>query len=133
PLTLSKSLSGSALGPASQPASRDRPPAAPRYPRHDTANRESASTTYDAAVLVWMDLEMTGLDPTRHVIVEIATLVTDDQLAVVEEGPDLVVSAPREAVAAMVEPVRSMHERSGLRAQIEASSVTLEDAGARTL
>ena len=80
-----------------------------------------------------MDLEMTGLDPTRHVIVEIATLVTDDQLAVVEEGPDLVVAAPPEALGAMEEPVRSMHQRSGLRAEIEASSVTLEEAGARTL
>src|SRR5207302_1995570 len=80
-----------------------------------------------------MDLEMTALDPTRHVIVEIATLVTDDQLAVVEEGPDLVVAAPPEALAAMVEPVRSMHDHSGLRGEIEASSLTLEEAGARTL
>src|SRR5689334_1753029 len=43
-------------------------------------------------VLVWMDLEMTGLDPARHAIVEIATLVTDDDLAIVAEGPDLVVA-----------------------------------------
>ena len=45
--------------------------------------------------LIWMDLEMTGLDPERHVIVEIATLVTDDNLAIVAEGPDLVVSGRR--------------------------------------
>ncbi len=44
-------------------------------------------------MLVWMDLEMTGLDIDRHVIVEIATLITDDDLQVVAEGPDLVVSA----------------------------------------
>ena len=50
-----------------------------------------------ARVLVWMDLEMTGLDPARHTIVEIATLVTDDDLAVVAEGPDLVVHADAEA------------------------------------
>jgi oligoribonuclease len=80
-----------------------------------------------------MDLEMTGLDPTRHVIVEVASLVTDDQLTVVEEGPDLVVSAPPGALAAMEEPVRGMHERSGLRAAVEASTVSLEEAGARTL
>src|SRR5690606_22865824 len=43
-----------------------------------------------AGVLVWMDLEMTGLDPATDVIVEIATLVTDDQLEIVAEGPDLV-------------------------------------------
>jgi oligoribonuclease len=80
-----------------------------------------------------MDLEMTGLDPARHVILEIATLVTDDELAVVEEGPDLVVSAPEEALAAMEEPVRSMHAKSGLRAAVDGSSLTLEEAGARTL
>ena len=45
-------------------------------------------------VLVWMDLEMTGLDPATDVIVEIATLVTDDDLAIVAEGPDLVVHQP---------------------------------------
>jgi oligoribonuclease len=80
-----------------------------------------------------MDLEMTGLDPARHVIVEIASLVTDDQLAIVAEGPDLVVSAPPGALAAMEEPVRTMHETSGLRAEVEASQVSLEEAGTRTL
>jgi oligoribonuclease len=80
-----------------------------------------------------MDLEMTGLDPTRHVIVEVASLVTDDELTVVEEGPDLVVSAPSGALAAMDEPVRTMHERSGLRAAVERSQVSLEAAGEQTL
>ncbi|MGH9065465.1 MAG: oligoribonuclease [Acidimicrobiales bacterium] len=84
-------------------------------------------------MLVWMDLEMTGLDPGRHVIVEMATLVTDDQLAVVAEGPDLVVSAPEDALAAMEDKVRSMHTKSGLLAAIQASPVTLEEAGAVTL
>ena len=59
-------------------------------------------------VLVWMDLEMTGLDPTRDVIVEIATLVTDDDLEIVAEGPDLVVHQPDEALAAM-DDVRRRH------------------------
>ena len=48
-----------------------------------------------------MDLEMTGLDPTSDVIVEIATLVTDDQLEIVAEGPDLVVHQPPDALAAI--------------------------------
>ena len=61
-----------------------------------------------------MDLEMTGLDPARHVIVEIATLVTDDELTVVAEGPDLVVHQPPAAMAAMDDVVRDMHGRSGL-------------------
>jgi oligoribonuclease len=80
-----------------------------------------------------MDLEMTGLDPTRHTIVEIATLVTDDDLAVVAEGPDLVVAATPEQLGAMDDYVRTMHTRSGLLAAIEASTLTLADAGAQTL
>jgi oligoribonuclease len=80
-----------------------------------------------------MDLEMTGLDPARNVIVEIATVVTDDQLETVAEGPDLVVHQPAEALAAMEDVVREMHTRSGLLAAIRASTVSLADAGAATL
>ncbi|MEZ5137404.1 MAG: oligoribonuclease [Acidimicrobiales bacterium] len=84
-------------------------------------------------MLVWMDLEMTGLDPDRHVIVEIATIVTDDQLEVVAEGPDLVVHQGPEALAEMDDFVRDMHTKSGLLPQIEASTISLADAGAQTL
>ena len=84
-------------------------------------------------MLVWMDLEMTGLDPGRHTIVEIATLVTDDDLTVVAEGPDLVVRATPEQLAAMDDFVRDMHTRSGLLAAIEASTMTLEEAGQATM
>jgi oligoribonuclease len=80
-----------------------------------------------------MDLEMTGLDPTRDVIVEIATLVTDDQLEIVAEGPDLVVRQPDEALAAMSDVVREMHTRSGLLPAIQASTTSLAEAGAATL
>ena len=80
-----------------------------------------------------MDLEMTGLDIGRHVIVEIATLVTDDDLAIVAEGPDLVIHQPPEALAAMDDVVRDMHTRSGLLAAIEASTLSLEEAGRATL
>jgi oligoribonuclease len=84
-------------------------------------------------MLVWMDLEMTGLDPGKHVIVEIATIVTDDELNVVAEGPDLVVHQPPEALAEMDDVVRVMHGTSGLLTAIEASAVTLEAAGRATL
>jgi oligoribonuclease len=80
-----------------------------------------------------MDLEMTGLDPARHTIVEIATLVTDDDLQLVAEGPDLVIHASPEALAGMDDVVRTMHTSSGLLAQIEASTLSLADAGAATL
>jgi oligoribonuclease len=84
-------------------------------------------------VLAWMDLEMTGLDPSRHSIVEIATLITDDALDIVAEGPDLVIATTAEQLAGMDDVVRHMHTRSGLLVAIEASPVTLAEAGAATL
>jgi oligoribonuclease len=84
-------------------------------------------------VLAWMDLEMTGLDPERHVIVEIATLITDDDLTVVAEGPDIVVHAGDDELAAMDEVVRAMHGRSGLLDAIRKSSVSLDEAGRQTM
>jgi oligoribonuclease len=88
---------------------------------------------YSRRVLVWMDLEMTGLDPDRHVIVEIATLITDDELEIIDEGPDLVVHQPAEALDAMDRVVRDMHTRSGLLPEIAASTTSLDEAGAATL
>ena len=84
-------------------------------------------------MLVWMDLEMTGLDATKDVIVEIATIVTDDELNIVAEGPDLVVHQSDAALAVMDKFVFDMHTRSGLLTAIKASTVSLEDAGAATL
>ncbi len=80
-----------------------------------------------------MDLEMTGLDVARHVIVEVATLVTDDDLTIVEEGPDLVLTATADELGAMDDFVREMHTRSGLLEEIGASTVTLAEAEAATL
>jgi oligoribonuclease len=84
-------------------------------------------------MLAWIDLEMTGLDPSRHVIVEIATLITDDDLEIMAEGPDLVVHASPEQLSQMDEFVTTMHTRSGLLPAITASTLTLEQAGAQTL
>lgn len=84
-------------------------------------------------MLAWMDLEMTGLDPARHTIVEIATIVTDDDLRIVAEGPDLVISTSDEQLASMEDVVRDMHTRSGLLEQIKRSSLSLEEAGRLTL
>jgi oligoribonuclease len=80
-----------------------------------------------------MDLEMTGLDPARHTIVEIATLITDDELTIVAEGPDLVVKTDADALGAMDAVVQAMHGRSGLLAAIESSTMTLAEAGEATL
>jgi len=80
-----------------------------------------------------MDLEMTGLDPDRDVIVEIATLVTDDDLTIQDDGLDLVVHQPPEALANMLDVVRTMHTSSGLLEEIALSTITLEEAGRQTL
>jgi oligoribonuclease len=84
-------------------------------------------------MLAWMDLEMTGLESSRHVIVEVASLITDDDLTIVAEGPDLVVHATPEQLADMDDFVTSMHSRSGLLDAITSSTLTLEEAGAQTL
>jgi oligoribonuclease len=80
-----------------------------------------------------MDLEMTGLDPAKDVIVEIATIVTDDELEIVAEGPDLVVHQPPEALAGMEPVVVDMHTASGLLTAIAASTISLTEAGEATL
>lgn len=84
-------------------------------------------------MLAWMDLEMTGLDPGHDRIVEVACLVTDDNLEVVAEGPDLVIATAAETLEGMEPAVKHMHTKSGLLAAIAASTTTLEEAGAATL
>ena len=83
--------------------------------------------------LVWLDLEMTGLDLSRHVIVEVAALVTDGELEPLDDGIDIIVHQPAAALDEMDDFVRKMHTKSGLIPEIEASTVSLEEAGARTL
>jgi oligoribonuclease len=80
-----------------------------------------------------MDLEMTGLDPAKHVIVEIATLLTDDELNIVETGPQLVIKTDPSSLAAMDDVVVDMHTKSGLLKQIEESSITHDQAASQTL
>ncbi|MDA8393519.1 MAG: oligoribonuclease [Actinomycetota bacterium] len=84
-------------------------------------------------MLAWMDLEMTGLDPARNVIVEIATLVTDDDLNIMAIGPDVVCQASAEQLDAMEDVVRSMHSRSGLLDAVVASKTSVQEACEMTL
>ena len=84
-------------------------------------------------MLAWIDLEMTGLDPELHVIVEIATLITDDQLNLIAEGPDLVISATEEELGKMDPVVVEMHTKSGLLNEIKTSEISLDEAGKKTL
>lgn len=78
--------------------------------------------------IVWVDLEMTGLDPSRHVIVEVAALVTDAELNIIDEGVDLVVHATDTELAEMDDFVTQMHSDNGLLEDIKASTVSIEEA-----
>jgi oligoribonuclease len=84
-------------------------------------------------MLAWMDLEMTGLDPSHHVIVEVATIITDDNLEVIAEGPDLVIHREVGELAEMDAYVRKMHTGSGLLQNIESSTVSATEAAEQTL
>lgn len=78
--------------------------------------------------LVWIDLEMTGLELDRHVIVEVAALIADADLNIIGEGVDLVVHATPEQLAEMDDFVTTMHTSSGLLEEIKASTVSLREA-----
>jgi oligoribonuclease len=77
--------------------------------------------------LVWIDCEMTGLDLTRDALIEIACLVTDSELVVLDEGLDLIIKPPAEALDQMEDVVRQMHTTSGLLAELPAG-ITLAEA-----
>lgn len=83
--------------------------------------------------LVWMDLEMTGLDPNRNTILEIATLVTDNQLEVVAEGPVLAIHHSAPVLDGMDEWNRQHHANSGLSDRVLRSHISMAEAEARTL
>lgn len=83
--------------------------------------------------LIWVDLEMTGLDPDRDSIIEIACLVTDKDLNVLAEGPELAISHPLSRLEAMDDWNRNTHRGSGLWDRVLASNTTLADAEAAVL
>ena len=82
--------------------------------------------------LVWIDCEMTGLDLARDALIEIACIVTDGQLVAVDEGIDLVIKPPAEALDHMPDVVREMHTSSGLLDEL-AAGITLAEAQAQVL
>ena len=77
--------------------------------------------------LVWIDCEMTGLDLARDALIEIACIVTDGQLVPVDDGVDVVIKPPAEALDHMAEVVRDMHTASGLLTELSAG-ITLDEA-----
>ena len=83
--------------------------------------------------LIWLDMEMSGLDPEDCVPLEVATIVTDNELNILAEGPDLVIHQPDSVLDAMDEWNTSHHGDSGLTAAVKASTVSLAAAEAQTL
>jgi len=84
-------------------------------------------------VLVWIDMEMTGLDPEKERIIEIATILTDGQLTEIGAGPELVIHQSEEILAAMDDWNKTHHKASGLVERVKTSTVTDGDAEAQTL
>jgi oligoribonuclease len=84
-------------------------------------------------LLVWIDLEMTGLDPNKERIIEVATLITDADLNVVAEGPVIAVKQPDSQLAQMDEWNQKTHGESGLVARVKASTVSTAEAEQQTL
>jgi oligoribonuclease len=83
--------------------------------------------------LVWIDCEMTGLDLVGDKLIEVAVVVTDSQLNVLDPGLDVIIHAEDADLAGMADVVTEMHARSGLTEEVRASTVTLEEASAQVL
>tara|TARA_B110000881_G_C18531179_1_gene493147 strand:+ start:55 stop:594 length:540 start_codon:yes stop_codon:yes gene_type:complete len=86
-----------------------------------------------AQELVWLDLEMTGLDPKRHRIIEIASIITDSELNIIAEGPDLVIHAHDKILERMNDFVQEMHRSSGLIEEVKNSKISIKEAEKQTL
>jgi oligoribonuclease len=83
--------------------------------------------------LIWIDLEMTGLDPNSDVIIEIATIVTDKHLNVLDEGPSIVIHQPDEIMDNMDEWCTNQHGISGLTERVKNSAISEATAENLTL
>lgn len=83
--------------------------------------------------LIWIDLEMTGLDPQNDVIIEIATIVTDKNLTILAEGPMLAIHQPDEVLNGMDEWCTNQHGKSGLTQRVKDSQFSATDAEQQTI
>ncbi len=89
--------------------------------------------TQDSSNLIWIDLEMTGLDPDNDLIIEIATIVTDKNLNILAEGPVLAVHQPEDAIAGMDEWNQKHHGQSGLIERVRQSKCNDAEAERLTI
>lgn len=82
---------------------------------------------------IWIDLEMSGLNPDKDVILEIATIVTDGQLNIIAQGPEIVVSQPESVLQGMDKWCTAVHTKSGLCAKVKASDTSVQETEQQTL
>jgi oligoribonuclease len=89
--------------------------------------------SYNEQNLIWVDLEMTGLDPEQHKIIEIATIVTDSELNILAEGPVMAIHQPEEELAKMDDWCTNTHTNSGLVKRVQESTINEEQAIQETI
>lgn len=99
----------------------------------DTHSPSKPIKKTDKKALIWIDLEMTGLDTMKDEIIEIATIVTDDALNILAEGPVLAIHQPDTVLNGMDEWNTRQHGQSGLVDRVRRSDITLADAQAQTI
>ena len=102
-------------------------------PRPDEHRERMAANPLKDHRLIWIDLEMTGLDTDNDSILEIATVVTDANLEVLAEGPELAIAHPLATLEAMDDWNRNQHRKSGLWQRVLGQGVGMEEAERRTL
>ena len=83
--------------------------------------------------MVWIDMEMTGLDPEKEQIIEMATIITDTNLNIIEEGPEFVIHQPEKYLEEMDEWNQKQHKKSGLLEEVRKSRVSVKKAQRKTL
>jgi len=83
--------------------------------------------------LIWIDLEMTGLNVEKDVVLEIASVITDSDLNVIERGPEFVIHHPDDVLDSMNDEVKKMHTKSSLIEKVKASTTSIVQAEKETL
>ena len=97
------------------------------------AGQNNKQTQKSSTNLIWIDLEMTGLDTISDHIIEIATIITDSDLNELAEGPVIVIRQSRKILNAMDEWNTRQHEKSGLTVRVLASDISMQDAEFKTI